>query len=531
LITLITKQLPQAPEIDVKHEQKEHNTRRNELVPNKISNPFSEAYAAKSVGPNNGSQSDEMQTLSSSGVQTSILNGRPAGLAKPLQDSEKKNHSKPLQRLVSRGGWQPMLMQASEPSEMKLFRQPRGLLRTSASLHRFNKKLSTFSRAELLGLLKILQERIDHSGLMVKKRQVATDMRETLDPDASVARFNTSTAVVSPPSLAPTTSNTTPRSTEIVKRSNKMNHLMNYLDSIESMVSKIDVGNLDRLSTMDGERSIVHVVRPELMSTILVTDGNAGSNPSQFLGGKDGVRGSQGLEEDERVVASWKPGSGIGVESVAPDAGWPQEEVEEDWPSQTTAKPKKRKRKRKRIPTTTTTSTTSTSTTTTTTSTTTSTTTTPAPESWPTTSQPPSSGLEEIWIEEEEDIVRPPKRKTKKYKKKTLPTSDTTTTTSTTTTTRAPTTSTSTTTTQVPTTSTTTTQAPIEDWPEEEAWPEQQPVIISSTKAPKLWPSQPVPGQQQQQQQQQQQDEKWPEEEWLNELRDEIQNRLHVIYV
>lgn len=265
----------------------------------------------------------------------------------------------------------------------------------------------------------------------------------------------------------------------VVHRSEKMSQLMDYLDRLQLNMPQININRLDGLSSMSGDaKSLVKIVKPSIMNAVL-------KPPDQSM--------QSSLEREVRAVDnSWQER----IESVAPSEGWPQqpEVVVEDWPvePQTTARPKKKKRKKK-VPTTTTTSTT--------------TTTPPPPETTyvPPSSPAPPTAFEEVWIEEEEDIYRPPRRKLKKYKKKPL-------TTTTTTTTSTSTTTTTTSTTPAPTT--TTTEAPVEDWPKDH-W-----AAKSSTSSPATgWPNEPA------------QEEKWPEEEWLNTVKNTVQNQLNLIYV
>lgn len=263
----------------------------------------------------------------------------------------------------------------------------------------------------------------------------------------------------------------------VVHRSEKMSQLMDSLDRLQSNMPQININRLDGLSSMSKDaRSLVKIVKPSIMNAVL-------KPPDQSMQGS--------LEREVRAVDnSWRDR----IESVAPSEGWPQqpEVVVEDWPvePQTTARPKKKKKKKKVQTTTTTTTTTP-----------------PPPETTyvPPSSPAPPTAFEEVWIEEEEDIYRPPRRKLKKYKKKPLPATTTTTTTTTTSTT------TTTTTTPAPTT---TTEAPVEDWPKDH-W-----AAKSSTSSPATsWPSEPA------------QEEKWPEEEWLNTVKDTVQNQLNLIYV
>lgn len=266
-----------------------------------------------------------------------------------------------------------------------------------------------------------------------------------------------------------------------IMRSDKMSRLMSYLDSIESISPTLDAKKLKRMSTMDEGGSIIRVVKPEIMAAMLST-----SNPARVV----------------RETASWQDQQQNKFLVPNGEAGWPQQDVVvEDWPTvqpvQPAAQPKRRKKKKK-VPITTTTTTT---------------TTTPAPVFVETTTftpppspAPPSAApFEEVWIEEEEDIYRPPRRKTKKYKKKTSAAPETTTTSTTTTTT-------TTTTTPAPTTAAPVVEPVAEEWPND-VWPAQ-----SSTKAPTLWPAN-------------KQEEQWPEEEWLDAFKNDIQNRLHIVYV
>ena len=377
---------------------------------------------------------------------------QPSKLSRPFSILTNRSIILPIE-------WQPMV-EASEMISTRI--QPNEPTQLSAS--KFKQGLAHLNRSDLLRLLKILQDRIDKSRMTMKKRNVEQE------PSASTQNTQGD-------------NKDEPRDEIVVARSPKMRQLMDYLERIESTVPKIDVERLEKFSATNNERSIVRVIRPEVMSAVLQTE-------SKHIPIRSG-------EE----LAPWHER----IESVAPVEDWPQQqEVVEDWPQteEPTQRPKKRKKKRRKLVTTTTSTTT---------------TTTPLPVIIETTTYiPPSSpaptaALEEVWIEEEEDIVRPPRRKLKKYKKKTLPLPRTTTTTSTTTST---TTTTTTTTTRAPT-AIVNTILPEEEWPEEQ-WPED------GTKSPKPiaepWP-------------QQEDQERWPEEEWLNALRDDIQKRLHIIYV
>lgn len=365
-------------------------------------------------------------------------------------------------------------------------------LHTSKNLMRLKEKLSHLNRADLLKLLRLVQDRIDHS---IKRRQVELAGSETAlvnNSGQTHSTVNGTTKANINTKLAP--------SEPVVVRSQKLKQLMSHMDKIELIMPQINKEALDRLAatTDEEEKSVVRVIKPGLLSSILQANSSE-MKPQQHV-----VPSIDKLAADAPPSFLWREP----MEAVAPDADWPQDQQAEDWPtvtSSTTQRPRKRKRKRLR-------------TTTSTTTTTTTTTTTPVPEAPTGSSTAPPAAFEEVWIEEEEDIVRPPRRKTKKYKKKTSPeprttTTTTSTTTTTTTTTRAPTTTSTSTSTQSP-------AVIIEDWPEEE-WPQQE----VSTKAPsiKWWPekSQPLPEEEHQ---------KWPEEEWLNALRDDIQSRLHVVY-
>lgn len=259
----------------------------------------------------------------------------------------------------------------------------------------------------------------------------------------------------------------------VVTRSEKMKQLMENLEKIESNVPQLDTNKLNKLTMSDNEKSVVRIVKPVLIEA--VTKKPDLPKPKH----EDTALNSGITSWRKELIASLQP-----VEQ-----GWPQQqEVVEDWPTvQPSIRPKKKKKK-KRI--------------------TTTTTTTQTPVIVETsTFIPPSSPapFEEVWIEEEEDIVRPPRRKLKKYKKKTSQAPETTTTS----------TSTTTTTTSAPTT----TAAPdvvTEDWPNDELWPQ------STSKAPNLWPEkQEIPEQQG----------KWPEEEWLNAVRDHVQNQYNILYL
>lgn len=266
----------------------------------------------------------------------------------------------------------------------------------------------------------------------------------------------------------------------VVTRSEKMKQLMNNLEKIESVAPELDEKKLNKITKFEDDiNSVVRIVKPDLLEAVT-------KKPLPSLASQSAISGSTSWRNE--IVASLQP-----VES-----DWPQnqEVAIEDWPVvQPSAKPKRKKKKKRIVVTTTTT-----------------TTTTPAPVIIETTPTyiPPSSpaAFEEVWIEEEEDIVRPPRRKLKKYKKKTSPVSETTTTSTTTTTT---------TTTRAPTT----TIAPeivTEDWPNDDPW------LKSSTKVPVIntWPEkQEIPEQQG----------KWPEEEWLNAVRDSVQNRYNIMFI
>lgn len=268
----------------------------------------------------------------------------------------------------------------------------------------------------------------------------------------------------------------------VVTRSEKMKQLMDNLEIIESVAPELDENKLNKITKSDNDKSIVRIVKPDLIEAVT-------KKPSLSEASIDtlgAISGSTSWRNE--IVASLQP-----VET-----GWPQEEVVvEDWPVvQPSVKPK-RKKKKKKI--------------------TTTSTTTLAPviiETTPTYIPPspaPPSAFEEVWIEEEEDIVRPPRRKLKKYKKKTSQAPETTTTSTTTTTT-----TTTTSTTKAPTT--VAPEVVTEDWPNDDLWPQ------SSTKAPVLntWPEkQEIPEQQG----------KWPEEEWLNAVRDNVQNQYNILYI
>lgn len=337
----------------------------------------------------------------------------------------------------------------------------------------FREKLAQLSRADLLKLLKIVQVRLDHSTRPLGKRQAASNVTRPASAQAGGQHANETSA---------TSATSSTKRPDTVIRSDKMNRLVKYLETVEASMPQINMSELERLTALEGERSVVRVVKPAVLSGVLEPEPEAG---------KLGLVS----EADSPPISSWRDP----VESVAPsgDGGvWSKEPVE-DWPAETTEAPttrRPRKRKRKKFVSTTSTTTT----------------TTWAPE---TTSTTPAQAFEEVWIEEEEEIVRPPRRKTKKYKKKTSAAPEVVSTTTTTTTT---------TTTPTPTSSTTLLPAIIEDWPEE-VWPHQDQVEVSSTASPKLWPEQPQPAPHGEV-------EKWPEEEWLNELRDDIQSRLHLVY-
>lgn len=372
---------------------------------------------------------------------------------------------------------EPLVLESSEIVATRV--RPANELHTSHNLQRLKRKLAHLNRSDLIKLLGLVQERIDNS---IKKRQAEAPM-ETLKLEASasggsVARIQNNTTV----NNASDQANVQP----VVVRSAKMEQLMGYLEKIETNMPQLNATALDRLTALNDELSIVRVVKPETLNSVLQANGtdlkplNSQQQVGSFI--------------ESSPFSSWHEP----VESVAPDSDWwPQQQKEpvEDWSPVTqapvTQRPRKKKRKRVR----------------------TTTTTTYAPETTTYYQQPssssspaPQTALEEVWIEEEEEIVRPPRRKTKKYKKRTQPEQITT---STTTTTRIP-------------TRYTTTQQPaiIEDWPEEQ-WPQQE--QASSTKAPHKWPEQlqQVPEEEHQ---------KWPEEEWLNALRDDIQSRLHLVY-
>lgn len=346
--------------------------------------------------------------------------------------------------------WNPLL-EASEAIESKV--RPDLL---PLNMQKFKEQLALMSKQDLLRLLKILQERIDRSAILLKKRNIAE--RRMMDQTKLDYQFKEKEAVV--------------------HRSEKMSQLMSYLDRLQSNMPQININRLNGLASLnENNKSLVRIVKPSIMNAVL--------KPADSM--------QSGLERDVRAAdSSWRDQ----IQSVAPSEGWPQqpEVVVEDWPAeQTTARPKRRKKKKK-IHTTTTS-------------------TTPLPPIiiettyTPPTSPAPPTAFEEVWIEEEEDIYRPPRRKLKKYKKKPIPTTTTTTTSTTTTTTTTP---------PPPTTTTTTTEAPIiEDW-HKDHWAAKS----SSTSAPApSWPTEP------------EQEEKWPEEEWLNTVRDTVQNQLNLIYV
>lgn len=383
-----------------------------------------------------------------------------------------KRSLKSNQTIILPKEWQP-LIEASE--NMVAMIKPDEYL--ADSMHRFKLRLAKMSPQDLRRLLHVLQEKVNKSPTPTKKKREETRPSLTGANSSEVNKIN---------------------GVDVIQRSRKMSRLMSYLESIESMASQLDVGKLNKLSAMDDNQSIVRVVKPEVMEAVF----------------KQGTATKRVGDTTTQSRAVREAGN-RGIDSVAPttlEADWPEQEVVvEDWPTTVQPAPRKKKRKKKKkVPVTTTTTTT---------------TTTPAPIIPETTTftpppapSPPPQAFEEVWIEEEEDIVRPPRRKLKKYKKKTSPqetttTTSTTTTTTTTTTTPAPTT---TTTTVVPTTviiDTTT-----EDWPEE-AWPVTVSPKSTTTSAP-LWPQKQLPEEQQ-----------WPEEAWLENMTNDIQNRVHIMYV
>lgn len=343
----------------------------------------------------------------------------------------------------------------------------------SEGMKKFKQRLSNMSKIELLKLLKIVQERIDMSVLSLKKR--------------NADKFE------SEPTKMPSTlkQHVGGKEQYVVTRSEKMRQLMDNLEKIELIAPELDENKLNKITKLENERSIVRIVKPDLIEAVT-------KKPSlSMVKRRDTLNALSGS-------TSWRNEMIASLQPV--EVGWPQQPQQEvtveDWPTVqpiSTVRPKKRKKKKKVVITTTTT--------------------TPAPviieytSTIPPSPPAPPAAFEEVWIEEEEDIVRPPRRKLKKYKKKTSQAPETTTTSTSTTTT------TTTTTTRPPTT-TTAPEVITEDWPNDDPWPTQP-----STKAPttiETWPEkQEVPEQQG----------KWPEEEWLNAVRDNVQNQYNILYI
>ena len=367
-------------------------------------------------------------------------------------------------------GWQP-LVEASEVVTSRVLKPPDNFVGKSERLRGIRDQLNFLQRNELLQLIRILQKRVDEWPIVsIKKRHI--EQSPTLTNVSSSSRESESSLPKEP----------------VVIRSSKMNRLVAYLDKIQSNIPPIDVGKLEKLAALDDEKSIVRIVAPGTVDAVLKANSSSQDSDSRTP-----------YKANTQEIVSWRERR----ESVAPtgDFGdWPQEQVE-DWPvSSTTVRPRKKKIRKKVVV----------STTSTTTTTTLAPETTTTPPTIPPSSPTPPQAFEEVWIEEEEEIIRPPRRKSKKYKKKPA-VQETTTLAPTTTTTSTTTTTTTTTTTPAPTIQTTT-LAPEEDWPDD-PWPQ-----ASSTKSPELWPQQPV------------EEEKWPEEEWLDELKNDVQKRIHVIY-
>lgn len=485
-------------------------------------------------------------------------NQQSGGVNMASNENSKINHKRSLSKQTSQSiilpkEWQP-IMEASEMMSTKV--KPEMYL--VESLKKFKRRLSKMNHAELVSMMKVLEDRVEKSAYNWKGGMThnSTPMPMSITPTTTTTMLTTTTKTMEgkgKSDLSPigTMTKMAPRGEEIeekmpliqmgkmvrpqepmtqqkeqqdqvVMRSDKLNKLMNYLESIESMTPKIDMNKLKMMIAMDDDRSIVRVVKPEVMKAMLEvengTESTSGGNDGEGNDVDDDVNGEKVYKFTRTVREighTSLDGSGdldsvvpIGSSDAASD--WPQQQEVEDWPSPTvhpSLAPKKRKRKKKKKVTTTTT-----------------TTTTPIPiyiettTYLPPTPPPPPSphAFEEIWIEEEEDIVRPPKRKLKKYKKKTHPEAPTTTSTTSTTTT--------TTTTPRPTrttTTTTTTAEPVEDWPND-PWP--QPVVVSSTstRAPSVWPLK---------HEQEHEQEQWPEEAWLESFKSDLQNRLHIVYV